>query len=490
MASIATISCLDFALNVARAPLTAGQRALVAVAVDGIAPAALEGDAGAVAREMFGGVDELPAEARSLVAIVAGAGGGKSYVAAISLVWSALTTPCAPRPGEQMVALICAPDMRLARVTLRYAIGVCESVPSIARRVVGKTSDSITLKRRDGVLVTIEALPAGRGGAPTRGRRYVRAILDEADFFRSEGDGRVNDVDVFNSIASRVVADGQLVVQSTPWVEGATLLHRLWSENWQAPRTAIAAWAKTTILRDDDDTRRMVERERARDEENYRREFLAEWLPAGSGAFFDPVAVDRCVQIGPAVPTGYAVAGADFAFASDHSGLVVAASAGDRVVVTHIAERRPQRGAPLVPSAVATEFAMAARAAGARLLTSDGHYALAVAEHVSRVGLQWSPASSTAEGKLKTHMRCRELIHGGRLVISSHLPLAARLAQQLKDITSKPLPGGMIQLSSPRSARGGHGDLASAAVLAIAMVASATTAATFAPGGWGVRSQW
>jgi len=481
-----TMGCLQFVREVIGAPLTPGQSAMVACQTDGVPvrdlpPELLE--AGVV---MFGGWSTpWPESSRHMVARVCGAGGGKSYVGALECVWATFTLPCHPRPGEVMSSVMVAPDIRLARVPLRFAMGAIESVPALARRVIAKTSDSITIKRRDGISVTIECLPATHGGAATRGRRYVRALLDESDFFRGADSGRVNDKDVVDSVATRIIAGGQTVLSSTPWIEGVTALGRIWKANFGNPTSAIAARAPTLLLLDTEQNRAMSEREHERDEDNWRREFRAEWLAAGAGLFFDGDSLDRCIRPLPPLDGGRAFAGADLGFSHDHSALVVVRVEGGRVHVTGLEEYKPRPGQPLVPTQVCGDFASIARRLGASILTSDGHYSQVMVEGTRHAGIQWMPSSSSVEAKLKAHVRVKEIIGSGRLVIDARLPLAQRFAEQLKAIIAKPLPGGAISFSSPRSVYGGHGDLASAGVLAIALAFNATAGLGATGGGGG-----
>jgi hypothetical protein len=52
----------------------------------------------------------------------------------------------------------------------------------------------------------------------------------------------------------------------------------------------------------------------------------------------------------------------------------------------------------------------------------------------------------------------RTLLHEGRLDLPEH----ARLRSQLREVLSKPMPGGGTQIVSPKKADGSHGDLVSA----------------------------
>lgn len=463
-----------FCSRVLRVRLTLGQRVVCLIAYDGLEPRDLDGEERELARQIFGDVDVIPPESRAVFVAVCGARGGKSYVlCALRLLHLALTLPLAAlAPGEVASGLIVAPDLRLARQCLRYARGAAKATPAIEAKVLSDSADGFVLQREGGRTVAIEALPATRGGSALRGRSLVGAVLDEAAFFRDE-DYSVNDTEIFKAVAPRVMPEGQVIIGSTPWAEGIGLLFDLFSKNHGAPTTALAAHAPTLLLRSDPRTRAMVERERERDPDNALREFDAQFMTAGTGLFFDPSAIDRAVDTSASFPLVHApaavvAAGADFGFRSDSSALAIARLEDGAYRVANVIELRPERGKPLVPSAVVARFADEAKVYGCTSVVADRHYEEAIREHLATHALRLVPAPDGLAGKVETYTRVKALLNEGRVRLPNH----RRLLDQLKAITSKPTPGGGLTISSPR--RGGsHGDLVSAFVLALASLPSA-----------------
>jgi hypothetical protein len=183
------------------------------------------------------------------------------------------------------------------------------------------------------------------------------------------------------------------------------------------------------------------------------------------------VVQDRALSL-PPVPNAAVGCGADFGFRSDSSALgVVRNIPSGNVELLHLEELRPQRGAPLVPSTTVDIFAGSARAYGARRVLADSHYAEAIRERLSLYGLTLMHAPEGIEGKVRTYLHLRELVHTRRIQFPPH----PRFLSQLKAVTSKPLPGGGLSISSPRSKGGGHGDLVSAVVLAVWEARRSTT---------------
>jgi len=65
----------------------------------------------------------------------------------------------------------------------------------------------------------------------------------------------------------------------------------------------------------------------------------------------------------------------------------------------------------------------------------------------------------------------RNILHEGRF----EAPSNTRLRAQLRAVVAKPMPGGGVQIRSPKAADGSHGDLVSALVLALWKASGAGT---------------
>ena len=96
-------------------------------------------------------------------------------------------------------------------------------------------------------------------------------------------------------------------------------------------------------------------------------------------------------------------------------------------------------------------------------MTSDHHEYYAAQEHLPP-GCLLMAAPGGQTGKIDSYTRSRDLLHGGFVRIPAQY---SKLAQQLRETISKPTSGGGMLISSPRCG-GAHGDIASAAVLALA----------------------
>lgn len=460
------IGFVPFVEGVLGVRLTLGQRVLARVAFDGVEPCQLEGAEREKAAQLLGPVDTIPPEARLVLAIVKGAriGGSRIFGGTYSL-WRALTADLSMlAPGELAAALVVAPDLRLARQVLRFALGAAESVPSIARLIESRTSDSFALLRPDGTRVGIECLPATRGGSAVRGRSLVSAVLSEAAFFRDES-AAVNDLAVFRAVMPRVMPGGLTVLESTPWVE-AGLLFDLFSKNFGAPLTAIAAHAPTLSMRDDERNALVVATETARDPDNAAREFGAQFIGGGSGLFFGPEllrpALTEDLPVHTSRPAGSTLAvGGDIGLVSDATSFCSVANSDGTLTVCDAIELRPRKGAPLKLSEAIEQGCDFARRFGASVISVDHHELTAAREHLPR-GFDLQPVKGGQDAKTERFLRVRDAFRQGRIRIPQSL---VRLSNQLSLIVAKPKPGGGTSIVLPRRA-GTHLDLASAFILA------------------------
>jgi hypothetical protein len=155
--------------------------------------------------------------------------------------------------------------------------------------------------------------------------------------------------------------------------------------------------------------------------------------------------------------------GADLGFVSDSSALV-GATVLEPVEILVMEERRPKKGAPLKPSEVIGDFAQTIKLYGGSAFCADAHYREAAREHLEARGIEFVDAPAGQTGKAETYLHAKKVIHERRV----RIPNVPRLLTQLRQIVSRPLPGGGVQITSPRRrGGGGHGDLVSAFVNAL-----------------------
>ncbi len=419
-----------------------------------------------LAERLFGPLGDVPVGARGVVGAVCGARGGKSYVlVGLRLVHGMLVRDLrSVAPGQRAVALIIAPNDKLRREVLNYARGAVRSKPELEAMVCEDSQGSgFGLRRSDGHIVRFETGVAAQGGYGARGRSLTDFAMDESAFFR-DATFKVNDLEIFRAGAARVLPGGQTIVASTPWATSG-LLYDLWKRNFGHPVDAIVAHAPTLTLHDSDMTRALVERMRATDEDNARREFDAQFMTSGTSVFFEASALDGAVDDEPFLLQGgdQRAAGADLGLRADSSALVIVARRGDVLHVFDGLECRPEEDRPLSLEATFTAFLAKLRERGVGYVMADQHYREAMHEFLVKHNLSVAPAQETPADR---YVRARVLLRAGRVRIHG-LDFRERLMRQLREVQGKPTAGGGMSIVHPRWATGGHGDIADALVLAL-----------------------
>jgi len=133
----------------------------------------LEGEALALYRQCTGREVAPTTAAREAWAIV-GRRGGKSRVAALLAVWTAVSRDWSPflGPGERATVAVIAADRAQSRVVLRYINGLIDAVPMLARMVTRRTATSVELGR-----VVLEVHTCSYRS--TRGYSFAAVVADE-----------------------------------------------------------------------------------------------------------------------------------------------------------------------------------------------------------------------------------------------------------------------------------------------------------------------
>lgn len=437
--------------------MSPAQREVVRVAYDGEAPSDSE-----LGRALWDNPAAIVARHWPVFVAVCGARSGKSYIlGALRLLHLALTVSLDTlATGEIAVCPIVAPDLATARQTLGFVIGAAEQI--VPGMIVASSTESLTL-RRGKHTVSIQTRAASAGGRSVRGRSMPAALLEELAFFR-DSTYRVNDSEMWKAVQPRIMPGGQLLGISTPWTRSG-LLYEKYLGNYGHPDECLVCHAPTSLMRDGDPILEQVERERRSDPSNARREFDAEFMSGDGTTFFDQRAVESAVDTSiVGIPEGSRVIewGADFGFRYDSSALVCCARGLKDYTLAEVLELVPGES-PLVPSAVVREFAARIVKSGRNVVTADAHYGESIREHMQAAGVQLMAAPDGATGKAETYALARTLLHGGELRLLRN----ERLARQLVEVTATPTSGGGISIQSPRWKTGGHGDIVSAAVLAI-----------------------
>ena len=447
---------IEFCTDVLKLDLTDGQSALARVAFGGDDPI----DVGPLAVQLFGGVERIPAGARSRVVLRLGRGSGKTTLCVAYGLWRieyADLSMCGP--GDEAVVMIVAPLKIISATDVNMGESLAKNTPSIASRVRVANSERITIERTgDKRRASLLCIPKS-GGAAARGKSVVDFVFDEAELVQNSEANAVTDVELIRAATPRLIRDGRVFLISTPY-PFPSQSRELFKANFGKPSTATVALATTLQMRAGNlDIEALFARELAIDPDNARREFLCEET-ATAGSFLSPEQVDA--SVGPTEATGHnASCGIDLAFVNDSSACIIVERQSGKVVLTRLELLSPQPKAPLVPSEVITGFAMLATSSGAFQALADSWYLESVKEVAIKLGMAVSAGPTHTAFEIAA-LYFRDLVRNRQIVI----PPNEQLLDQLKSVQSAPKPGGGVALTFPRRIGAGHADLVPALVYA------------------------
>lgn len=478
------ISFCGFVKEVLKINMTVGQRVIAKVCIDAKGLEDLDDAELTMARQLFKCGDEpfkIPRRSRRNICLRFGRGSGKSSFSSWVAVYKMFTADVSKcGAGDVPTVSILAPKKDTSKdVCLNMIRALIKETPALAKYVI-KDDDNdakIAIRRPDGKEVWAKAFAASSGGKTVRGRSIIMAIMDEAELFNSDPDGRfiVNDREMYGAITPRVIEGGCIMLISTPW-PSENLMSEFMSNNLGKPDTALCAIAPTLLMRPDrPDLVDLVEIERRRDPENAAREYDCDASQMGKAGYFDSECISDAVNEFMDNAPNYrypCIAAGDFGFKCDSSAMTIVQWDGKKYKLVMIDEMVPVKGRALKPSEVVKRFASNCKKYNVTLFVADGHYAESIREHLQDNGLMMIDAPTGVDGKIETYARAKACLHDGKIELPEH----PRLLRQMSSVYLKISSGGLAVPRSPRNSGEGHGDIASAWVLAVNYLAYAHVA--------------
>ena len=302
------------------------------------------------------GREREPCERVDELWCIIGRRGGKSRAIAALLVYLATMVDYSAQlvSGESGVVLCLARTQEQAQVVLRYVAGIIDNAPILAKMVIRRAADSLTLSNRG---ATIEIAVRAASYRSIRGMTCVAAVADEIAFWQAD-DGSANpDTEILRAIRpSLLTTRGPLIAISSPYARKGELW-TTFKRDYGAqgdPRILVARAASREMnptLRQAD-----IDREMARDPASGLAEYYAEFRTDIS-AFVSQEVIDGCIAHGvfelpPAAGVSYLGFVDPSGGASDAMTLAIAHRVGDMVILDAAREIQP----PFNPDAATTEF--------------------------------------------------------------------------------------------------------------------------------------
>ena len=421
----------------------------------------LKGEHLALAEQMGNGAWRSGEETRE-AAFICGRRSGKSdKLAANVAIYEAFFRDHNLSPGETGIVLLLAQNMRQAKVVKSYIEGKIEKSPVLRRHVVASRAQELELDNR----ITIAIHPASFRSI--RGLSVVCCICDEIAFWWTEADYANPDIEVVRAVrpAMATFPHGKLLMVSSPYTMTGVLWD-VWQRRDRDDSTLV--WHAPTQLMNPTVSPSFLEKEQARDPENYRREYEAEFTEAVS-SFLPGDLIELCVvegrtELPPDTDAHTYVAAVDAAFKGDAFTLCIAHNDKGRgtIVIDYIGGWQGSKEQPLRLSVVVPQIKAQCDRYGVRSLRGDQFGAEPLRDAFEREGLSFVEYTFTNQSKADLYATLRTKVMDGTIELLDH-PVSVR---ELRGLEIEHLPGGSIRVRHARHTRA-HDDYADAIALAV-----------------------
>ncbi len=370
--------------------------------------------------------------------------------------------------GETGIVLLLAQNMRQAKIVRGYIEGKIRRSPVLQRHVMATRAHELELDNR----ITIAIHPASFRAI--RGLSVVSCICDEIAFWWTE-DGYANpDIEVLRAVrpAMATFPHGKLLLVSSPYTMNGALWD-IWQRRDSDPDTLV--WRAPTALMNPTVPASFLAKEQARDVENFRREYGAEFTEAVSG-FLSSDAIEACVvpdrvEVPPNPDTHYCAA-VDAAYKGDQFTLAVAHLDHDRhvVIVDLLHGWQGSRKEPLRLGDVMPQIEAICKRYDVHNVLGDQFGAEPLKDAFQRHGLTYEERTFTNQSKADIYATLRTRIMDGTIELLDH----KAALRELRALELENLPGGGIRIGHPRH---GHDDFADAIALAVSEASQHVAAA-------------
>jgi hypothetical protein len=403
------------------------------------------------------GRSEAPSQPAREAWVIVGRRGGKSLIAALTVVYLSCFRDYRNylAPGEVATVAMIASDRRQARVVHRYIKGFLESVPMLRAMIARQTAESIELSNK----VVIEIHSASFRAV--RGYSLAATVCDEIAFWRSEESANP-DAEIINGLrpGMATIPGSVLLCISSPYARRGALwetYHRHFGmENdpvlvWQAPTQAMNPSVPEHVI-----TQALEE-----DEPAARAEWFAEFRrdieQFVSREVLDAVVVPGREQLPPKRGVWYWGFVDPSGGSSDSMTMAIAHEGQEGgVILDVLMERRP----PFSPAEVVEEFAAVLAGYGIAQVAGDCYAGVWPREAFAKAGIHYEPSASP---KSDLYREFLPKLNTGRVELLDN----PRLIRQLLGLERRTARSGKESIDH---APGGHDDLANAVAGAVVAV--------------------
>jgi hypothetical protein len=308
----------------------------------------------------------------------------------------------------------------------------------------------VASKRSDGIELTngisIVCYPCSY--IAVRGVSIVCCICDELAFWRHEVTAANPEEEVLSALrpAMATFSTAKMIKISTPYRKEGVL----WREFQQRAELDHLVWQLPSPEMNPTLQPSVLEQERRLDEENFRREFLAEFTDQ-IAAWVVPDVLDPCIVRGrtqlPRVEDASYVVAVDPALKHNDFALAVLHKTADGLVVDRVARWAGTKKAPLGYEWVCGEIARIADEYGTREVWGDQYCAAVIRQYFDKLGIRYHEYTFGAHTRSDLFGNLRHLLVQRKIELLDE-PV---LLRELRALEERSTPNGNIDIRPSHS---------------------------------------
>jgi len=402
------------------------------------------------------------------VSLLGGRRGGKTgKLAAIIALYEALRIHWIPR-GEHGYVMLIAPVIAQAKIAYNYIMKYIYSSPLLSSKIAKVRRNEIELK--NGIIIGCYACSR----ITVRGRAAVAIVCDEICFWRNEVTSVACDEEVLAALRPSMATfpTSKLIKISTPNVKRGVM----WEEFQTRAELDHPVWQLSTQELNPTISNEFLEAERKRNPEDFKREYLAQFVDSVV-SWIEPEVLDRCVVKGrkelPPLRSGTHASAIDPAFKESGFAMAIAHQAeGGLIILDCVRCWTGSKRAPLGFQWVCEQVAGILRQFGINFLQGDQFAAVAIKQEFLKLGISYSEVTFNRNIRAQLFNNLRHVIEQQRIELLDH----PELLRQLRSLEVHRSSDGNIDV---RPADGQKDDLA--VVLALCVLELSQSANSSAP---------
>jgi hypothetical protein len=353
-------------------------------------------------------------------------------------------------PGERAVVMVLAADRDQAQVIFQYVRALLTETPMLRKLIEKELADELILKNRVTIGIYTSSYRA------VRGRTLAAALCDEICFWRDDT-SRDPASAVLQALRPALsTIPGSLLLCASSVYARSGVAYETFARHWGREASNVLVWKASTLEMNPTFRREVIEAARDADPASAASEYDSEFRQDIAGFLSDAdieLAIDRGIRSRPMSLQYLYHAAVDMSGGrGDSSALAICHVELGRVVV----DRVEVVEAPHDPAVVVKRFAEILSMYALWIVTGDAYSGEWVPSAFAKESIRYNTSPMS-----KSEIFLETLVMFTTAIIS--LPDHPKLEGELRQLERRPRPTGKDSIQAPR---GGHEDIANAAMLA------------------------